>query len=472
MHTLQLAPTDVLFFRDGRPMGGSLAGHSAAWPLPSVTNAALHAALWRAGFAEKVHPHRRARSGQILSENREQHGERFGSLVTAGPFPVCTKGPASTWFFPRPLDAISDELEEKYPSTRITFKPVAPTAGATSSLAAHSLPLAVVSVIPPDKKKAKGWWSEGAWNTYLGSSQRDELAQRAFFKNDTDFADTEAQIGIGIDPESGTQDGKSLYSAYYLRLRDGWQLGLFAQAEDKDFPDYRNSAGRGDLLKSLFASDTEHIVIGGQQRVCTAKLTNSSAARLPMPLGCNGGFSTAIIAGREQHLVKWVLLSPAIYPQIAADPTRNITAHPGGWLPNWISVTEHRVLLKGGNTERRDDEGRERWRERVRRDCPPIAATLVAAIVSKPVTVTGWALGDERLGDEAKAGAKPTHLAVPAGSVYYFACDTADDAIALAAALNWHGGDTAGTTIRNRRSTLLGEKGFGLGVCGTWQFHA
>ena len=41
-------------------------------------------------------------------------------------------------------------------------------------------------------------------------------------------------------------------------------------------------------------------------------------------------------------------------------------------------------------------------------------------------------------------------------------------AIALAAALNWHGGDTAGTTIRNRRSTLLGEKGFGLGVCGTW----
>lgn len=26
------------------------------------------------------------------------------------------------------------------------------------------------------------------------------------------------------------------------------------------------------------------------------------------------------------------------------------------------------------------------------------------------------------------------------------------------------------TTIKNRRSTLLGEKGFGLGGCGTWNF--
>jgi hypothetical protein len=59
---------------------------------------------------------------------------------------------------------------------------------------------------------------------------------------------------------------------------------------------------------------------------------------------------------------------------------------------------------------------------------------------------------------------------VPAGAVYYFACDSAKDAAALASALNWHG-ETPGTTIRNRRSTLLGEKGFGLGVCGTWTPH-
>jgi hypothetical protein len=29
-----------------------------------------------------------------------------------------------------------------------------------------------------------------------------------------------------------------------------------------------------------------------------------------------------------------------------------------------------------------------------------------------------------------------------------------------------------GTQIKNRRGTLLGEKDFGLGVCGTWDFFA
>jgi len=41
-------------------------------------------------------------------------------------------------------------------------------------------------------------------------------------------------------------------------------------------------------------------------------------------------------------------------------------------------------------------------------------------------------------------------------------------------ALNWHGDPNApdfGKTIKNRRSTLLGEKGHGLGVCGTWDFY-
>jgi len=94
----------------------------------------------------------------------------------------------------------------------------------------------------------------------------------------------------------------------------------------------------------------------------------------------------------------------------------------------------------------------------------------VAAVVGKSLAVTGWSLGTpESIGiPERTPGAKSTHLAVPAGSIYYFACDTAKDAEALAESLNWHGADQAGTTIRNRRSTLLGEKGFGLGACGTW----
>ena len=95
-------------------------------------------------------------------------------------------------------------------------------------------------------------------------------------------------------------------------------------------------------------------------------------------------------------------------------------------------------------------------------------ASLLAALVPKPIPVSGWALNLHHGAENP--GAKSTHLAVPAGAVYYFEADSAEDAAQLAAALNWHGPEANSTTIKNRRSTLLGEKGFGLGVCGTWNF--
>ena len=84
--------------------------------------------------------------------------------------------------------------------------------------------------------------------------------------------------------------------------------------------------------------------------------------------------------------------------------------------------------------------------------------------------VTGWALPDEAVGEQG--GAQSTHFAVPAGAVYYFEAASPNEAKNLADALNWHGAINGTETrkIKNRRSTLLGEKGFGLGVCGTWDF--
>jgi len=90
--------------------------------------------------------------------------------------------------------------------------------------------------------------------------------------------------------------------------------------------------------------------------------------------------------------------------------------------------------------------------------------------VPKPLVVTGWALPDEA--SEEKGGAQSSHLAVPAGAVYYFEADNGTEAQKLAGVLNWHGLELPPTTFKNRRSTLLGEKGFGLGVCGTWNFYA
>ncbi|MEI7954755.1 MAG: type III-B CRISPR module-associated Cmr3 family protein [Verrucomicrobiota bacterium] len=133
----------------------------------------------------------------------------------------------------------------------------------------------------------------------------------------------------------------------------------------------------------------------------------------------------------------------------------------GNWLPSWIDQTNGDVMLLDGPGENA---------ARRRRVPPgkPIAATLVAAVTGKSLPVTGWALPNGT--DRDQGGAKSTHLAVPAGSIYYFECDSAEAATTFAAALNWHG-TSPGTDIQNRRSTLMGEKGFGLGVCGTWKFH-
>lgn len=489
MNTLLFEPTDVLFFRDGRPMSGSLSGHGAAWPLPTVTSAALHAALHRAqvngeikndqGKPHKVHDHDHHRpSGERVTDVR-----MFGSLVTAGPFPVLKNG---NWLFPRPLDTgvtAKTPTEPERSSTAVTILPLADGFDRNLSSLPQPLKYAAASTLDPTKATPAAWWTVEAWQAYLDgapvlidtpseSDGREENQKPKHFYNDTAFADTEHSYGIGMDAATGTQDGKRFYSAHYLRLKPGCRLGLLAEARDKEF---RDSKGDNDLIAAIFPNSGTNtpVIVGGQQRACTVQRSHEPS--LPLPVGKSDDFKHG-----EKYLVKWVLLTPAIFPAIKADPEKGINAHPGGWLPNWIAekactiegkpVEKGSLLLRSGDTERRQDqngrwESREVWRARVRAG-QFISATLVAAIVGKPVPVTGYALPHKHA---ESTGAKPTHLAVPAGSVYYFECTDKDAAQALANALNWHGA-TAGTAIKNRRSTLMGEKGYGLGVCGTWTY--
>ncbi|MEI8040275.1 MAG: type III-B CRISPR module-associated Cmr3 family protein [Verrucomicrobiota bacterium] len=457
MNTILLQPTDVLFFRDGRPMTGSLAGHGAAWPLPSVINAAFHAALHRSGFAKESHSHRRGARG-VYAEDA-QRDRKFGSLVTAGPFPVKEQ---STWFFPRPQD-----LQDA------TLQPALLPTGAFDSIQS-SLPdpleYAVANRLPPAKESgAAGWISKDAYERYLAGT--DPALRNGDAVNDSDFSDTEHSIGIAIDPDTGTTgQGDALgkiYSAHYLRLRDAWQIGVCAAAEDKDFS--HHSYGR-DLVKALLNGGQHQIIVGGQQRICSALRVEAPA--LPLPVGKSDDFHER--DGRV--LVKWILLSPAVWPAIPEDATRRINAHAGGWLPNWIAQQASQFEgepVNAGEVLLLDGVGREKARRKKLQPGSRIRARLVAAIVPKPLVVTGWALPNEHGENEAErsGGAQSTHLAVPPGAVYYFEADSADDARKLAAALNWHGSETSPAAIKNRRSTLLGEKGFGLGVCGTWQFH-
>lgn len=416
MNTILLQPNDILFFRDGRPMSGASTGHGAAWPYPHVLNAAFHAALHRAEI-ENVHAHRSGRSSQ--RDRDAKRDQKFGSLCTVGPFPVDGKG---EWFFPRPADAQSPL------AAQCTLIPDT-SAGGQSSLREGLHP--VLNTQPPSKEQPSNWFSRKAWQHYLDANVSE--LPKEHFPDDAVFSCAEHQIGIVINPDSGsTQDG-GFYSAQYLRLANNWKLGLLAEAIDKINGSKDN---KRDLICQLLDKE-QHLLVGGQQRICTAERVNSG--ELPLPQAS---------AKMESTYVKWTLLSPAIFPEIGE--------HTGGWLPNWVDMQLNVQLLDGPGKNKAKRLGVPAGQA--------IRAKLVSAVVTGAQAITGYS----NSGDSV--GAKSTHLAVPAGSVYYFQAENHEQAQKLADALNWHGSDSGtDAKIHNRRSTLFGEKGFGLGVCSTWK---
>jgi len=415
MNTIYLNPTDVLFFRDGRPMGGSATGHGAAWPLPHVINAAFHAALHRAEI-KGVHTHKTGVSTKRDKDAKRE--QKFGGLTTVGPFPVNKKG---EWFFPRPADAQNSQ------SHSITLKPLGAETR-PSSLGVGLLP--AVNTCPPTKDQPEPWLSAQAWVAYL--EQSNSTLPTGHYLLDSAFSDSEHQIGIGIDPAKGTTKAAAFYSASYLRLKPNWKLGVLAEAIDKL---NGSNEERRDLIPAML--DTEqHLIIGGQQRSCTTELLLK--APIPLPTG------PKVVGNR----VKWTLLTPAIFPHIGE--------HPGGWLPSWIDKISLEIQLLDG-------PGKNKAARMGMPQGQPIKAKLVGSIVNASLAVTGFATSTEN------SGAKSTHYAVQAGSVYYFEAENESQAKKLADALNWCGAsEKPPNTILNRRSTLFGEKGFGIGVCSNW----
>jgi hypothetical protein len=131
-----------------------------------------------------------------------------------------------------------------------------------------------------------------------------------------------------------------------------------ATAPDKD---YRDAQGDSELVSTLIDGEGGLILVGGQQRVCSVMRDDSVAQRLPLPFGKSNGFHTS----NDKHLVKWVLLTPAIFP--------HINDHPGGWLPSWIDQTNGEVMLLDG-------PGENAARRRILPPGKPIAATLAAHV--------------------------------------------------------------------------------------------
>lgn len=454
MRAYNIIPQDLLFFRDGRPID-TVGGHGARWPEPSLIFDAIHAALHRA-FPNSdnawEHSHRYGRSSDRDHSRNREH--RFGSLTTAGLFPVDEKG---NWYFPSPADYVPSESENSF----YTLKPMKPIG--VSNLP-NPLKYTLGNPCPPSKTERSGWWSRKAFNHYF----QQKPIPAGSFKTSKDFYAGEWTTGIGMDPERQTQDGERIYSAEYMRLKPDVSMGFLAALRMKQNGDPTNVQ---ECLDKLFA-ESNKIIAGGQQRVCSVShLDIDVGATLPM-----GG----VVEGTR---VKWTLLTPAIFPAIQKSTSKDgkeIVPHSGGWLPTWVA--ENAQLYDGEKVEPgavllRDGPGLAKAK-RVKgvQAGKRIKANLVAACIPKPVTITGWTEAIHLIGkgyekERTTHGPKETKLAVAAGTVYYFEAESEEQAQKLADALSWHGGKPEYGIIKNRRSTLMGEKGFGLGVCGTWDFY-
>ena len=451
-------------------MDGASSGHGAAWPLPHVLNAALHAALHRA-FVCRTSPDGptqspvgRSHAPALGTGHRRTYGTQDGPMRhftdfwSVGPFPVRD----GQWYFPRPADAQSADAPHP------TLSPY--LAGRAGDPVRNSLPYPWLHPVgdhhPPSKDKRSPWFTAAAWEAYLNQGLSVDWAKNT--AADDAFASTEHNVGIGIDAATrttGTGDAEGLfYSAHYLRLHERARLGLITGDSVND-----------ETVTQLFPDQTGQIIVGGQGRRCTVE-TSRDNQRLPLPLGISD--PDRLERDPEGHYrIRWALLTPAIWPRIEphADSGDGVAFHHGGWLPNWISPELGLVRLQVPPL-REPGQSRKAWRGAPRR---PLPAQLVAALVPKPIAITGWSAGVAisdlpGIGHEGRnPGPKSTHLAVPGGAVYYFtvepgpSSDPGLHAREFLAALNWHGsGD--GTEVLNRRSSVFGEKGFGLGVCGSW----
>ncbi|NLE66469.1 MAG: hypothetical protein GX608_03515 [Lentisphaerae bacterium] len=406
-HYFQIVPRDLLFLRDARPMSASDAGHGAHWPRPDqLWTALLHA-------FHRRWPERQAWECAPRGQEAAGHSGRFGALKTAGPFPLKD----GKLFLPCPLDLSPDGGGALHPMRVLP-------AGCTDLPAPLRYAFSSATL---GKARLPEWISAEDYAAYL--------QHQPFTPAAHDLYDLERTIGIAINADTHAAAEGQLYQGEYLRLRETTRLAIAASC---------TITGPGkqpvDVLGKLTESN-DAFPLGGQQGM--VRLEPGPA--LPLPASRQSG-----------RFVKWALLSPAVFPATPADPARGIAAYPGGWLPNWIEAETGQVMLPQPDLDlqRQPGERREAWRRRVARR-PRCSGRLAAARIGKPLAFSGWDVQD--------GAPKPTFLAVPAGSVYLFECPEPADAAALAAALSWNGG--SGSELGNRRSTLFGEKGFGLGVC-------
>lgn len=446
-HQIVLTPRDVLYFRDGRPLGGAADGNGAQWPLPSVWHSAVLSAFHRNFSEEKVgeyaKKHEHARRGEKDKNFHQLKRTKavFGGVKTLGPFPkMKDKDGKDKIYFPLPADLLPEEKETPKNPSPAQLLPCKPELGGTSNLPSP-LKYVLWKKVKPTKQDLGQWISQEGLELYL-EGKIEELKVGEHIKKNSNFFKTEARPGIAIDPETGTAEDTKFYCAEYLRLKTGVNMCAFVDA---------NSAGKANKHYDLWdefceSASSQSLILGGQRGVVWSSPPKAKETLIPK---AEKHFSQTD-GDKKKFLLKWTLLSPALFN--------------AGWIPGFCTERKNEEIIKDGRVHlkaipARGDMARDEWRKKCT-DAPKINAKLVAARIGKAITVSGWKINaTEKDGNDGAGAPKATRLLVPAGSVYYFECDSADDAEKLYDAL--HG---------KVKSDLLGEQGYGLGVCSAWEF--
>ncbi len=366
--TLKITPRDLLFFRDAKPMAaGEGYGNGCNMPTPNILHSAIRTALLKQSGAlpdeKTVSTHTRDRGS-----NRRIGADKFGSLQVKNLFPYHEK---HGLLFPIPNDVLKADKD---------------TLSITQLRLISDDLICPFSTIPPCKERVSGFWTGAQlWDYMKGKRENDQQKNDFTPIKQSEIWEEEWRVGIEIDPERNSTKEGQLYAGGYMRLND--RAGFVADVSIKD------DEGNLTMLK--------HLLFGGEKKVATVDVTQNIFPEWET------------MAANKGKIVKWILLTPAIF------------AH--GALPGWIKNGE--VLLQP------KIDGRKTI----------INAKLLCCSVGNPLAISGWDLLD--------GNAKPSLWAVRPGAVYYFECTTESDAKNLSAAL-----------LAKNRSDMLSEQGFGFGI--------
>lgn len=394
VHQLFLEARDLLYFRDGRSVND---GSGAAWPSPSTAYSALLSAFhrtWTIPQEWEMIPDWGKRGSSLNG--------RFGGLKTFGPLPSRD----GKIYVPTPADLRSHSIAA--PIRNVPGKANFPAA----------VRYGIGSPEGASKETPNRWISMDDFERYrTGDFRVETLPDQAFFNS-------EARTGIALDEKGCAKDGM-IYFSSYLRLYDDVRMCLFAEC------DSICDSTRTDVIDRFFQKNPRRELLFGGQRgvVYTYQETFDSAKKANLLPPCKG----------KGHLVKWILLSPAIYSN--------------GWLPKFIDPASGKVLLrKCPRLNRRDFPSREAMQKQRLKNSEEIRAYLVAAALPKTQHYSGWNMQKQR--------PESTKLVVPPGSVYYFEAETEHDAALLSEVLSG-----------NRYSDFYGPHGFGVGVCAPFEYY-